>query len=277
MGKNIFMPELAIIEDIKNETPNIRTLTISKQEKKAFHALPGQFIEITLFGYGEFPVSISAMLDKRGTFQATVQEKGGVTAEVKNLKGGAIIGIRGPFGNGYPQEMLKGKNIYFITGGIGLSAVWMLLDTIVKKRNQYGNVKLLHGARTPSDMIYRDSFIYDAIEAKKKGVDAFLTVDRAENHWKGQAGLVTELFQSADICPDNSIVVMCGPAMMMKFALQGLISKGFLENQLILSMERRMQCGMGACGHCMMGHNRVCLNGPVFNYAEIKDALDKIF
>ncbi|HPQ43231.1 MAG TPA: FAD/NAD(P)-binding protein [Syntrophales bacterium] len=274
--RNTFIPELAKIKGIKDETSDIRTLTIS-MENRFFDAKPGQFVEVTLFGYGEFPVSVASVLGSNGSFQTTIQEKGRATNGVKDLEIGSTIGIRGPFGNGYPLEIMKGKDIYIVTGGIGLAAVWSLIDALMKRRDQYGKLKLLHGARTPDDMIYKDSFVFNKVQTDKRGMEALFTVDRPDQDWQGNVGLVTELFNKTEISAGNAIVVICGPGIMMKFVSQELMNKGFGVSQIILSMERRMQCGMGVCGHCMIGHKRVCLDGPVLYYGEIKDTVDRVF
>ena len=275
--ENAFMPDLAKIKDIKDETSDIRTLTVSMEKQKTFEAKPGQFVEMTLFGYGEFPVSVSSILGPNGSFQISVQQKGRATNQVKNLTVGATIGIRGPFGKGFSLKEMEGKDVYIVTGGIGLAAVWSLIGALLEKRENYGKLKLLHGARTPADMIYQDSFVFNRDQAEKRGVEVLLTVDSSDKNWQGNVGVVNELFNKTEISADNAIAVICGPSVMMKFASQGLIDKGFEDGQLMLSMERRMQCGMGTCGHCMIGYKRVCLDGPVFYYAEIKDALDKVF
>jgi len=275
--RNVFMPDLAKIKDVKDETSDIRTLTISMENQGSFKATPGQFIEMTFFGYGEFPVSVSSVLDYNGSFQTTVQQKGGATNQVKNLTIGATIGIRGPFGNGFSLDVMEGKDIYVVTGGIGLAAVWFLIDALTKKREQYGKLKLLHGARTPLDMLYKDSLVFNKDQAEKRGIEVFLTADSCDQEWQGNIGVVTELFDKVEISPNNAVAIICGPSIMMKFASQGLLDMGFKDSQLLLSMERRMQCGMGFCGHCMLGYKRACLDGPVFNYSEIKDALEKIF
>jgi len=275
--ENAFMPDLAKIKDIKDETSDIRTLTIAMENQKPFEAKPGQFVEMTLFGYGEFPVSVSSILGSNGSFQVTVQQKGKATNQVKNLTIGTTIGIRGPFGKGFFLEAMEGKDVYIVTGGIGLAAVWLLIGALVEKRENYGKLKLLHGARTPDDMIYKESFVFNKNQAKKRGVEALLTVDSSDKGWQGNVGLVTELFNKTEISDDNAVAVVCGPSVMMKFASQELIDKGFEDGQLMLSMERRMQCGMGVCGHCMIGDKRVCLDGPIFYYSEIKDGLDKVF
>lgn len=275
--ENAFMPDLAKIKDIKDETSDIRTLTVSMEKQKTFEAKPGQFVEMTLFGYGEFPVSVSSILGPNGSFQISVQQKGRATNQAKNLTIGTTIGIRGPFGKGFSLKEMEGKDVYIVTGGMGLAAVWLLIGALLEKRENYGKLKLLHGARTPADMIYQDSFVFNRDQAEKRGVEVLLTVDSSDKNWQGNVGVVNELFNKTEISADNAIAVICGPSVMMKFASQGLIDKGFEDGQLMLSMERRMQCGMGTCGHCMIGYKRVCLDGPVFYYAEIKDALDKVF
>lgn len=274
---NAFMPNLAKIVSIKDETSDIRTLTMSMAPHNISNVSPGQFVEISIFGYGEFPVSVSNFLDEDGCFQVTIQGKGRVTTEIKNLTVGKTIGFRGPFGNGFPLEAMHGKDIYIVTGGIGLAAVWLLIQTLLKYKNDFGKITLLHGARTSAGMIYRDSFIHDRKAAAEKNMEVFLTIDNAEKDWKENVGVVTNLFDKAKVSAENAVAVICGPGVMMKFALQGLIDRGFDESRLILSMERRMQCGIGVCGHCMIGYKRVCLDGPVFYYSDIKNSLDKIF
>lgn len=276
--ENIYMPELASVEEIKQETSNIRTLTISFKNQRSLDSSPGQFVELTLFGYGEFPVSIAGVLGPRKErFQITIQQRGKVTNEIQNLDVGSTIGIRGPFGNSFPMEEMKGKDIYLVTGGIGLAAVRYLLNHLLENRDQYGNLKLLHGARTPDDLIYRDNHIFQNEKDEKNGLEILMAVEHPESHWQGHVGVVTELFNKTEINPSNSIAAVCGPSVMMKSASMGLVDMGFNEDQIFLSMERRMQCGMGMCGHCMVGQERVCLDGPVLSYGGIKGALERIF
>lgn len=273
--KNLYMPELALVEDIKEETPNIRTLTISLEGRNPFNSLPGQFIELTIFGCGEFPVSVSAVPGP-DLFQTTIQQIGKVTKEIASLSVGSAIGIRGPFGNGFPLFEMQGKDICIVTGGVGLAAVRHLINYIVENRGQYGKVQLLHGARTPGDLIYKE-FLFNKEKAQEQGIEILLTVDQTDAGWEGNVGVVTELFKRTTVDPANTVAVVCGPGIMMKFASQGLAEMGFGDGQILLSMERRMQCGMGMCGHCMVGQKRVCLDGPVFTYGSIKDSLEKAF
>lgn len=275
--KNLYMPELALVEEIKEETPNIRNLTISLEKGKTLNSLPGQFIELTIFGYGEFPVSVSDVLGPESKrFQTTIQRIGKATTETANLSVGSKIGIRGPFGNGFPLIEMQGKNICIVTGGVGLAAVRHLINYIIGNRYLYGKLHLLHGARTPGDLIYKD-FLFNKEKAQEQGIDIILTVDQPDANWQGNVGVVTELFKRTELDPASTMAVVCGPGIMMKFTTQCLSNMGFGDDQILLSMERRMHCGIGMCGHCMVGQKRVCLDGPIFTYGSIKDTLERVF
>jgi sulfhydrogenase subunit gamma (sulfur reductase) len=276
--ENIYLPELASIIEMIPETPNIQTLAISLQDQRPLGARPGQFLELTIFGYGEFPVSIAGIQGTgKNQFLITVQRKGRVTKELVNLQREATIGIRGPFGNGFPLQEMIGKDILLVTGGIGLAPVRFLIDHLLKNKNQYGSLKLLHGARTPSDLIYKNTFIFDQEKTKQSGLETFITVDEPDGNWKGYVGVVPELLSETEIVPAKTIAILCGPSIMMKSASLRLIEIGLSGDQIFLSMERRMQCGKGMCGHCMVGHKRVCIDGPVLSYESIKGVLDRIF
>lgn len=277
--KNPYIPELALIRDIKDETPEVKTFTVSRKDGKPFKSKPGQFIELFVFGYGEFPTSISAILDpEKGYFQSTVQRMGKVTRKFMDLPVNATIGIRGPFGNGFPVEEMEGKNVLLVAGGVGLTSIKYLAHYLLENKDRYGNLKLLYGARTPSDLLFRDTFpLSDREEVGKKGLEVLLTVDEPNKEWKENVGVVTELFSKTEMNLDNTSVAICGPSIMMKFATGRLINIGFDEDQIFLSLERRMQCGIGMCGHCMIGQKRVCLDGPVFAYKDVKDILERLF
>ncbi|MBA7558988.1 Anaerobic sulfite reductase subunit B [subsurface metagenome] len=276
--KNPYMPELALITEIKEETPEVKTFTVSLRDGKPFKSKPGQFIELSVFGCGEFPASISAILDEKAYFQTTVRRMGKVTQKFMDLPVNSTIGIRGPFGSGFPVEEMEGSNVLLIAGGVGLTSIKYLARYLLENRDSYGNLKLLYGARTPSDLLFRDTFpLSNRGEVEKKGLEVLLTVDEADEEWKGNIGVVTELFGKTDLNPDNTLVAICGPSIMMKFATARLIDIGFDENQIFLSLERRMQCGIGMCGHCMIGQKRVCLDGPVFAYKDVKDTLERLF
>lgn len=276
--RNLYMPQIATVDAITDETPQIKTLTLTIQNGKGLNARPGQFIQLTIFGSGEFPVSIAPIYgtaNKR--FQTTVQKIGKVTKEIDNLSVGTKVGIRGPFGNGFPMEKLKGQDILLVTGGVGLSAMLHLIRHIMNKRRQYGKIKLLHGAKKPADIIYKDSDFLLNKNTNKNELDIALTVDYPDPGWQGHVGVVTDLLKATNIVSGKTVAVVCGPSIMMKFAVVGLIDKGLKKNEIFLSMERRMQCGIGLCGHCMIGPKRVCLDGPIFSFEELSDSMEKIF
>jgi len=273
---NLYMPEIALVEEIKDETSKIRTLSISLEKQQAMSILPGQFVELTIFGYGELPISVSAVLGPEGNrFQTTIQQIGKVSAETAKLSPGSKIGIRGPYGNGFPLDTMRGKNVCIITGGVGLAAVRHLINYIVENRDQYGKLHLLHGAKTPSDLIYKD-FLFNKGKAEENKIQILVTVDQPDESWDQNVGVVTELFEKASVNTDNTVVVVCGPGVMMKFVSRALSEMGFCDDQILLSMENRMHCGVGMCGHCAVGSKRVCMDGPIFSYADVKNNLEKL-
>lgn len=272
--ENLYMPAKAVVEDIKAETPKIRTLSISVKKEQAMSTLPGQFIELTIFGFGEFPVSVSAVLGSDGNrFQTTIQQIGKATSETAKLSPGSIIGIRGPFGNGFRLDAMRGKNVCIVTGGVGLAAVKLLIDYILEHRDQYGELHLLHGAKTPIDLIYKD-FIFNKRKAKENKIEILVTVDQPDDSWNQNVGVVTELLKKASVNTNNTVAVVCGPGVMMKFASQHLSEMGFSDDRILLSMERNMHCGVGICGHCAVGLKKVCIDGPIFNYVDAKNSLE---
>ncbi|MEW5723712.1 MAG: FAD/NAD(P)-binding protein [Thermodesulfobacteriota bacterium] len=273
--KNIYMPEVCALVDLKEETPNITTLTVTLGGGREFDCRPGQFVEFTVFGQGEFPVSVADVVDPaRGVFKVTVQRIGKVTREVARLSVGSKIGIRGPFGHGFPLEQMAGKDVCLISGGVGLAGSWLLLQRLLQDKARYGRLNLLYGARTPEDMIYKDALFPKTGRGEAAGFETLLTVDSADNGWRGRLGLVTELLTESRLDPENTVAAVCGPGVMIKAAARRLMDLGLADERVFVSLERRMQCGMGICGHCMVGWKRVCLDGPVFSLAEIKGALE---
>ena len=275
---NPYLPKLALIKDIIEETPNVRTLTIVFKEKVPFDPQPGQFVELSLFGYGEFPVSISGVIDPAaGIFQITVRRMGGVTEKIADLKINGTVGVRGPFGQGYPLEKMEGRDVILVAGGIGMASLKYLADRLLESRNRYGRIILLYGAASPQDLLFRYKALF--YERGKEKLEALISVDKGDGEWKGNVGLVTELLPQINPPLDigRSTVAACGPSKMMKAVVDRFMQEGFKGEQLFLSLERRMQCGMGLCGHCMMGEKRVCLDGPVLSFHEAKDTLENLF
>jgi sulfhydrogenase subunit gamma (sulfur reductase) len=277
---NPYLPQLALIKGITEESGNIRTFTISFKDKTPFDPHPGQFIELSLFGFGEFPVSIAGVLDPAaGIFQTTIRRMGGVTEGIADLKVNSTVGVRGPFGKGYPLEKLDGKDVILVAGGLGMASIKYLVDCLLKNRDRYGRIILLYGAPTPEDVLYKNSLSLFQSEKKENSLEAFLTVDKPDPAWKGNVGMVTGLIDQIEPALDisRSMVAACGPSRMMKAVVDRFTRAGFPGEQLLLSFERRMQCGIGICGHCMMGEKRVCKDGPVISFYEVKDTLEELF
>jgi sulfhydrogenase subunit gamma (sulfur reductase) len=277
---NPYLPKLASITAITEEAPNIRTFTVSFKEKTKFEPQPGQFVEFSMFGYGEFPVSISGLIDAAsGTFQTTVRRMGGVTERIGDLKVNSTVGVRGPFGKGYPLDKMNGKDVVLVAGGMGMASIKYLADCLLKSRDRYGRIVLLYGAATPADMIYKNIPMFSARAGKGSQMEGLFTVDKADTDWKGNVGMVTALVNKIEPRLDKgkAMIAACGPSKMMKAVVDDFTGAGYNGEQLLLSFERRMQCGMGMCGHCMLDQKRVCLDGPVIAFQDVKDSLEQLF
>jgi sulfhydrogenase subunit gamma (sulfur reductase) len=265
--KNVYVPDLAVIKGIKEETQDVKTFTI-QPKAGPLNYLPGQFIELTVFGAGEFPTSISSSpLPKKNHFEVTVKKIGDVTSMLHQQKVGSTVGVRGPFGNGFPLNLMKKKDVMIIGGGVGLAPLRSLILYLLADRKNYCDLKLLYGARTGDDILFKD-------EMKRWDMEVCLTVDRATEGWNGNVGLVTTLFKWTEIKPESTVAVLCGPPIMIKVVSDELLKMDFPEDRIIVSLERMMKCGMGMCGHCNIGAKYVCKDGPVFSYGETMKFLE---
>ncbi|MEM2843044.1 MAG: FAD/NAD(P)-binding protein [Candidatus Bathyarchaeia archaeon] len=263
------------IKKIKPETKDTNTYTlaflnnssISEDEFK-----PGRFILLSIFGFGEAAFSLSSLI-QNGAFETTIRKVGNFTQKLHSCKKGDKLYMRGPYGEGWPLDEAKGKDVLLIAGGIGLAPLKPVIMHIAKNRSKYGELEILYGARTPSDMIFTSEF-----ENWRKIPNSILrlTVDAIPKgvKWSYKVGVVPILFEDMETTPDNAIVMTCGPEIMMRFVVKGLTAKGFSEDQIYVSLERRMKCGIAQCGHCQIGKKYVCKDGPVFAYSEIKGSPD---
>ena len=234
---------------------------------------PGQFVEIALFGIGEMPISISSSPTKNGNFELAVRNVGSVTNALHGLAEGSTVGIRGPFGNGFPIDKLKGKDILIVAGGIGLFPLRSLISYMLDKRNDFGRLMILSGSRTPQERM----FVKDLEEwQKREDMELLETVDRGDEKWTGNVGVVTTLFLKVDIEPQNTFAITVGPPVMYKFVVAECKKKGIADEQIGMSLERRMKCGVGKCGHCQINGVYVCQEGPVFTYGEIRKLKEAI-
>lgn len=276
MNNNIYVPRRAIIKAVKDEAEGIKRFTLEFEDealRNSFRHRAGQFVELTVFGVGEAPFSITSSPAEKGSLEISVVNVGEVTDALHGKKEGDVIGLRGPYGNGFPFEEAKGRDIFFVAGGIGLAPLRPLINQMCAERGSFGKITILYGARTPELLCFREDL---EAWARQKDSRVLVTVDAPGDGWQGNVGVVTALFSKAEIEATRTIAFVCGPPIMIRFALQGLLEMGFAEDDLITSLERRMECGLGKCGHCSIGTVEVCTHGPVFSYRQLKELRESI-
>jgi sulfite reductase subunit B len=266
MSKNPYQPINGEIIDIIDESPTIKSFVVVTEEPFRFKT--GQFVELTLPGEGEAPFTPSSSPSDTEKMDITIMKAGRVTALLHECKKGQKVGIRGPYGNGYPVDDFVGKEVYIVAGGVGLAPIRSLFLTLVERIKDFKGIVCRYGARTPEDFIYKNNLFGQW--QKINGVDMKLTVDKANGDWHGNEGVVTTICNPEDVDIKNAVAVICGPPIMMKFATAEMIENGFRPEDIYLSMEKNMSCGIGKCGHCMLGKYYVCKDGPVFTYDQIK-------
>ena len=265
--RNIYQPQPVEIEEIIEETPTIKTFILRPQKEFSFST--GQFIELGLAGVGEAPFTPSSDPNIKDKIEVTIMDVGRLTLQLHSLSKNSRLGIRGPYGNGYPLEEFKGREIVVIGGGVGLAPLRSLLLSLFSQLKQYKKVLLRYGALTPKDTLYRD-----LLSKWSKKIDVVTTVDAAEGNYKGNVGLVTTILKDFPVDVKQAVSVVCGPPIMMKFTTLKLLDLGFKPEYIYLSMEKNMSCGLGKCGHCRVGRYYVCKDGPVFTYDKLKDIPD---
>lgn len=270
MLKNEYIPFPAIIGKIERESLDIQTFRVTFKDKKLgenFNYKPGQFMQISLLGVGEAPISITSSPTRKGFLEFTIRAVGRVTRAIYQLKGRDKIYIRGPYGNSFPFEEVQGKDLYFIAGGIGLPPLRSVINSVFDRRNDFGRVTILYGARTPDELCFKKE-----LERWRKIRDTkvLVTVDNPNSQWQGHVGVVTTLWDKADISGSGGIAYVCGPPIMIKFVVEKLLRSKFKDEHIYVSLERYMKCGIGKCGHCNIDEKFVCLDGPVFTYNQIK-------
>jgi NAD(P)H-flavin reductase len=267
MNQNLYQPIKSEIVDIIDESPTIKSFVVVPETE--FKFATGQFVELTLPGEGEAPFTPSSSPAQTDKMEITIMNAGRVTDLLHHSSKGQMVGIRGPYGNGYPIGDYVGKEVYIVGGGVGLAPIRSLFLTLVDRIKDFKSVVCRFGARTPEDYIYKNS-VFGSWQ-KIDGVDMKLTVDKANGQWKDNVGVVTTILDPADVDLKNAVAIVCGPPIMMKFATLKLLEFGFKPKDVYLSMEKNMSCGVGKCGHCMIGKYYVCKDGPVFTYEQIKD------
>jgi NAD(P)H-flavin reductase len=254
---------------VGRETKDTFTLTLAPvQGRDGFPFAPGQFNMLYVFGIGEVPISISGDPDRPEMLVHTVRAVGAVSRAICALKKGDVLGVRGPFGVPWPVEAAPGQDVLVIAGGLGLAPLRPAVYHLLARRAEYGNLELIYGARTPEDMVYRRE-----LERWRGRFDfrVHVTVDTARGDWHTNVGVVPNLISRARFDPVQTLALICGPGVMMRFTVQELLSRGLKMENIYVSMERNMKCGLGLCGHCQLGPFFVCQDGPVFPYDRLRD------
>lgn len=264
--KNIYRPIRAKLTDVIEESPLIKTFVLAPEEEFSFGT--GQFIELSVENIGEAPFTPSSSPLVKDRIEVTVMKTGYVTEYMHNMKPGSYMGIRGPYGRGYPVEKFHDKEVLILGGGCGFAPIRSLLYSLIAISDNLRKVTLCYGSKTPEDCIYKP---YISALRNTPKFEVLRSVDKGDDTWTERVGVVTVLLDDVKIDIVNSVVVVCGPPIMMKFGTLKLLQMGYPENDIYLSMEKNMSCGLGKCGHCMMGKYFVCKDGPVFTYDEIKD------
>lgn len=266
--ESLYAPVTGTITAVKQMTATEKWFKIELEGKMDLGHCPGQFVEVSLLGTGEAPISISSSPTQKGSFELCVRRAGKITNELHKLKAGDKVGIRGPYGHGFPVDELKGKDLLFIAGGLGIAPLRSLINYVLDKRQDFGKVTILLGCKEPSQLLFTEE-----LEKWQKLADINFccTVDKGAPDWKGSVGLITELIPGIDIDVKQTYIVVCGPPIMYKFVLVKLKEKNIPEKHILVSLERRMKCGLGKCGHCQIEELYCCQEGPVFSYDKIKN------
>ena len=279
--QDLYRPRLVRVLGVREEIPErgptklVATLNL---ERQGLDFRPGQFLEVGVFAGGEVPISVSSPPGLEGALCITVRAAGVVSGMLARARVGDVLSVRGPCGNSFPLEEHEGRDVLFVAGGIGLAPLRGLLWEMALRRERYGRIVVLHGARTPLDLLYT----WQYASWKQQGVELWLSVDRSDGEWeKGNdpprtVGFLNTLFPRLSLDPARAVAFLCGPPIMIKVACAELVQRiGFAPGRLIATLERHMKCGVGKCGHCVVVDRYVCVDGPVFRYDELL-ALDRI-
>jgi len=269
-SSNPYLPEMATILETVQETHNIKTFRVrldNAEKMAAFSFQPGQVGQLSVFGVGESTFVINSPPTRMDYLQFSVMRAGEVTASLHALDAGDKIGVRAPLGNHFPYESMKGKDIVFVGGGIGMAPLRTLLLFMLDNRADYGAINLLYGARSPADMAFKSEL---PEWLSRKDLNTVLTIDREAPDWEHRVGLIPNVLREMAPKAQNCVAITCGPPIMIKFTLQALKELGFEDEQIVTTLEKRMKCGVGICGRCNIGDKYVCVDGPVFTNAQLK-------
>lgn len=262
------IPRIFRVVATREETYDTTTLVLEHEDGQALDFQPGQYTMLYVFGVGEVPISVSGDPGRPETLVHTIRAVGAVTRALVGLRAGDVVGVRGPYGSGWPVSAARDKDLLVVAGGIGLVPLRPALYEAANRRDELGRVSLLYGARSPSDLLYQDEL--DAWD-QMPDLDVEVTVDTSEREWRGDVGMVTGLLPRVSIESGRTVAMLCGPEVMMKVVARELVAAGLDPEDISVSIERNMKCAIGVCGHCQFGADFVCWGGPVFSYAAVAD------
>lgn len=266
-NNSLYLPEIAKIVSIRRLTELEKYFEIRLENQREFSFVPGQFVQLSVFGVGEAPISISSSPFDKDSIGVCIRRVGDVTSAIHRLKIGSYLGIRGPLGHGFSIEELKGKDILFIAGGLGLAPLRSMIYYVLEKRLDFRRIIILYGTKSPDEILFRDDL---ETWNKTEGLELTITTSRPDKNWSGKTGVVTRLIPFLKLDTQDTYALVVGPPVMYKYALLELQEKRIPATNIILSLERRMKCGVGKCGHCQVNGVYVCLDGPKFSYQTLK-------
>lgn len=272
--KNPYFPVPMVIKKAYTETTDrmLRTLELGflrEEDEGAFHYTPGQFCELSVLGKGEAPFGIASSPTEKGSLKFTINKAGIVTTALHHIEEGVEIGIRGPLGNGYPIDLFQGKNVLVIGGGFAFTTLRSLVAYFLhpENRSRVKDITVIYGVRMPGLLLYKEEL---SEWEKRSDLKLVVTVDWGDKDWPGKVGLVPNVLEEVAPSSENTVAVICGPPIMIKFTFPKLMALKFPNERIYTSLEKRMKCGIGKCGRCNIGHLYVCKDGPVFSYAQLE-------
>ncbi|MDH3455660.1 MAG: FAD/NAD(P)-binding protein [Gemmatimonadota bacterium] len=267
LTENPYLPKMARLVNIYKMVADNHLFTfrfLDDAQAAAFQHRPGQFVMLSVPGCGEAPISISSSPSRPGVLELCVRRVGRLTSALYRLNTGDVVGVRGPYGNGFPVERIEGKDLLLVAGGLGMAPLRSLLWYALDNRARFVRITLMYGAKTPRDMLFREEF--ESL-VDRADVTCLLTVDRdPSGTWRNHVGLLPTMFDMTTVDPATTYAAVCGPPIVYRFVLERLLALGFAKDRILMSLERRMKCGVGKCGHCSVGYKYTCIHGPIFTY-----------
>ncbi len=272
--ESLFVPQMATIAHAENLTAQDRLFEIALADGRDLGHKPGQFVELSIYGFGEAPISVSSSPQKDGSFELCVRRLGGLTGKLHTLGEGDTVGIRGPYGNGFAMENFEGADCLIVAGGIGMAPLRSVVHTILADRDKYGRMILLYGNRSPDDILFKAELKAWAEDDRNQ---ILVTIDQPAEGWAGHVGVVTTLFEEITLDPSRRVVAaVVGPPVMYRFVYAELAMMHIPDEHIYFSLERRMKCGVGKCGHCQVEGKYVCIDGPVFTAKDLREFHESI-